>query len=141
MNKPECKLQQFFAHVLAAQNVDVQMKDGLPRVLALVDDDAVTVFDAREAGDLGKFRHTLSDESAFLFAHFGKIRKVRLGNAQHVHLRLRVNVAEREHIPVLIHLVRGDLPAEDLTEYTVFVQTHFDSPFVWFTGSTRSPSA
>lgn len=97
----------------------MQVEDGLARVLALVDDEAVTACKPERGGDVRDAHEALFDELCLLLVHLGEGGKVRLGHDEHVHGRLGIDVAEGEHVLVFVHLLRGDLPGADLAEQAV----------------------
>ena len=92
----------------------------LPGVLPLVDDEAVAIVKAQAFRDVRDVDKALLDELRLFGVHVGKGGKVRFGHHQHVHLGLRVDVFEGDHVFVFIHLLRGDLPRSDLAENAVF---------------------
>ena len=45
---------------------------------------------------------------------------VPLGNHEHMHRRLRIDIIKRQHLVILVCLLRWDAPIRDLTEQTIF---------------------
>ncbi len=114
------------AEVLAGKDVDVEVEDLLVAVAADVGKEAVAVADDAELA-----RHVAdgAEEAAdFGIACIGREIVHRnvgfLGDDQHVHRRLRVDVTESEGVRVLIDLVAGTLAAQDLGEYVVGIVIH-----------------
>lgn len=102
------------AQVLAAEDVHVEVHDGLAGVNALVGDDAETVLQAlglsnlldgmgHGAHSLG--RHVISDVAVVL-----------LGDHERMNRCLGIEVIERDDLVVLVDNSRGDLVVGDFTE-------------------------
>lgn len=68
---------------------------------------------------LDREKKILEDRRVFK-PHIQQIRYVSFGNHEHVHWRLRTNVAEREDTIVLINLLRGQRALDDFAEDTLF---------------------
>ena len=105
--------------LFAAEQMNMQMMHALTAILALVDDDAVAVFEAefpRECRNL--FKTALEKLRAF-FVHFGQQGKMLLGNAQVVQLRLGFDVPDDDQIVILVHPLGRNLTADDLTKLCV----------------------
>src|SRR5690606_15021101 len=66
-----------------------------------------------------------AEQGLVLRGAVGKRRDVQLRDDQEVHPRERVDVMERQHLVVLVHLARRDVAGDDLAEDAV---SHVDSP-------------
>lgn len=100
-----------------AEQMDVEVRDGLAAVRAVVDDDAVSAFrEAEVGGDLRGGEQQVAED--------GLIRRFRLsdtgdgfdGHDQDVDGSLRGNVTEGEAMLVAVNHIGGDLPVADFFE-------------------------
>lgn len=129
--KPEALSRVFaischvFRQLLAAQQVEVQVLDALAAVLADIGDHAVAITKPRDLGDLGDGRKDGGNKVCGLGRHLVSGRDVRLGNDENVDRRLRRDVVERVNAFVLVHLLGGDHPCDDLTKQAI---VHDSSP-------------
>jgi hypothetical protein len=100
----------------SAEQVDVQVKDGLSGTGADVEDGAVALLDVALAGDVGGGEVAAADE--FGVGGFGLFQagEMFLGNDEDVRGRLRVDVFEREDVVVLINFFRGNIALDDAAE-------------------------
>lgn len=108
---------EVLTQVLAAEDVHVEVHDGLAGVDALVGDDAETVLQTLGLGDLldgvshgahGLGRHVVGDVAVVL-----------LGDHERVDRRLGVEVVERDDLVVLIDNGRGNLVAGNFAENAI----------------------
>ena len=74
------KLHLKTAQNFTAEQVDMQMMHRLTAVFALVDDDTITVLQAKRFRERGDFFKTMLYKFRTRFVHFGKERKMRFGN-------------------------------------------------------------
>src|SRR5207237_9609400 len=102
-------------HVPTAEQVDVQVVDALTAVLAGVDDGAVAGLGYPL---LTRYRHSQHHHAADEVRVVEIIQRpdVLFRDDQNVGGRLRIDVAEGEHLFVVHDHLRGDFPARDLTE-------------------------
>lgn len=107
----------FFGQLQAAENVEMQVHDGLATVLAAVVDDAVAIVKPLGLGDLRYRLKALCDIFGVAAVYHGSAADVRLRHDKDVHGSLRVYIAERENILVLIYLGAGYLAAGMCTSY------------------------
>src|SRR5690348_8148849 len=106
----------------------VQVEHGLSAAGIAVDHAAIAVFGKAFAlGVLRRRQQQLADQWRLGFAAVvqGRQRFV-LGDEQHVHRRLRMDVAKGEDVVVFVHHVGGNLAADDLVENGI---AHACSPF------------
>ena len=82
------------AELLSAEDVEVQVHDGLAAVRAAVVDDAVAVAEAFRLGDLGDGFKAARDPHAVLRGYLVGAGNVSLGNNEDMHRSLRIDVAE-----------------------------------------------
>ena len=69
---------------LAAQNVEVQVVDGLAGIIAAVGDNAVAVMEAFRLGDLGDHFKNVGNHSAVFSGDCADTGNMRLGDHQHM---------------------------------------------------------
>ena len=117
----------FFGQLQAAENVKMQVHDGLAAVLAAVIDDAVAVVKSLGLGDLRYRLKALCNIFGVAAVYRGGAADVRLRHDKDVYGSLRIYIAERENILVLIHLGAGYLAGNDAAEKAVIV-FHCNSP-------------
>lgn len=110
----EASSDEVLAQVFAAEDVHVEVHDGLAGVNALVGDDAETVLQALGLSNLldgmghgahGLGRHVISDVAVVL-----------LGDHERMNRCLGIEVIERDDLVVLVDNSRGDLVVGDFTE-------------------------
>ena len=99
-----------------AQNVKVEVFDGLAAVVACVDYDAEALWQLLP-GDLGCFVEEVSQE---LCGHTQHIPKVLFRDQEQVCRCLRVQVCERERMVILVDSLYGDLVLRDLAEDAIW---------------------
>ena len=97
----------------------------LPRVLPLVDDEAIPLRKPELRRELPDLFERPPQERGAGVVRLRKAGEVLARDAQKVDVRLGLDVLEDDDLPVLIHFGGGDLPRQDLTEYAVF---HVDVP-------------
>ena len=108
------------AQLSAAQNVEVQVVDGLTGVVAAVGDDAVAVFQALGLCHLGSHHQTVGNDPGVLSADGAHAGDMRLGDHQDVGGSLGRDVPEGQAQVILVDLGGGDGAGDDLAEQTVF---------------------
>ena len=120
---------QSFAELTAAENVEMEVMDGLASIGATVGNNAVTVADACASGDHGNVFEYVSDFSARILGDVFKGVHVHFGNDKNVDGCLRVQVLEREDLVVLINFGRRDETCGNFTKNTIF---HNCKPFLLY---------
>jgi hypothetical protein len=103
----------------SAEEVDVEVEDGLSGAGADVEDGAVALLEVALAGDVGGGEVAAADEFSVGGFGFFQTGKMFFGNDQNVRGGLRVDVFEGEDVVVLVNLFRGDFAAEDTAEEAV----------------------
>ena len=111
----------FFGQLQAAENVEMQVHDGLSTVLAAVVDDAVAIVKPLGLGDLRYRLKALCDIFGVAAIYCSGAADVLFRHNKYVYRSLRVYVAECENIIVLIHLGAGYLSGNDAAEKAVIV--------------------
>jgi len=106
----------FQAELSAAQDVEVEVVDGLAGVVAAVANNAVAVFQAFRLGDGGDHLKNVGHNGGIFRGDLGDAADVGLGDHQNVGGSLGGNVPEGQNLVVLIHLGGGDHPCCDLAE-------------------------
>ena len=94
----------------------MQMLHRLATVLSAVGDDTVAVYEAFGGGDLGDDLKDAGHVGGVVSGHLVGGGHVDLGNHEDVGGGHGRDVAEGVHHLVLVHLGRGDIPRDDLTE-------------------------
>ena len=109
-------LCHFDSQGLAAQDVEVQVENGLTGIRAAVGNYPVTTGEIFGSGDLGNDRKNVGDHSAVFLCDAIHGRNVSLGNHQNVGGCLGRNIPESQDLIVLIYLCAGNVAVCDLTE-------------------------
>ena len=76
----------------------------LSRVIALIDNYAVSVFQSEYGRQLGDFLKGPSDQRGAISVHIRKVSKVLFGYAQKMNFRLGFNVLEYDDFVILVLL-------------------------------------
>ena len=92
----------------SSQEVNVQVRHGLPSVRAVVHHDPKTLRQAFAVGDFTGHEEQVSKESGVLFACFTDTRDWLSWNYQKVDGSLRIYVAQHDALIVLMNEVPGD---------------------------------
>lgn len=114
----------------------MHMTHTLTAVLTDVGDDAVAVGQPLRCGNLRNGGKDSGDSCAVVGRDLVSRGDVRFGNDQHMHRRLRVDIAEGVNKLVLVDLARGNLTGDNFAEQTVHKQTslsfffHFTINFI-----------
>jgi hypothetical protein len=103
-------------HVACAEEVEVEVLDGLAAVGAGVDDDAVAVGEVLLAGDFGGGGEELAEERGVGGGGVGERGDVLFGDDEDVDGGLGVDVREGEDVVVLIEASDGDGAGGNLAE-------------------------
>ena len=114
---PQAPSDEVLAQVLAAEDVHVEVHDGLAGVDALVGDDAETVL---QAFGLGDFLNGVGHGAHSLGRHVvGDVTVMLLGNHERMDRSLGVKVVERDDLVVLVDNGRGDLVVGDFADNAI----------------------
>ena len=97
----------------------MQMLNGLAAVLAAVVDDSVAVVQAELGSHLGNRAEDMRDNITIVLGDFIGTADMLLGNEQHMHGSLRVQIVKRDDFVVLIHLFGRNASCRDAAKYTV----------------------
>ena len=109
----------FQAQSLAAQNVEMQMADGLTGIGTAVGNNTVTAIQAFCLGDLGNDFENVGYNSTVFSGDVIYGGDMGLGDYQNVGGRLGSNIPECEYGFILIDLGGRDGTCDDFTEQTV----------------------
>ena len=123
----ELKLSQFFAELTAAENVEMEVVNGLTSVGTAVGNDAVTVANACAGGDQGNVFKNVSNFSTGFFRDIFNGVHVHFRNDKNVDGGLGIQILESENLVIFVNLGRGDESCCDFTKNTIL---HGNSPFV-----------
>jgi hypothetical protein len=102
-----------------AQEVDVQMKHGLPRSWTHVKHGPVSLFDIPLARNLSRCEVAAANHFRVVSLRFLQSCKMFLGDDQHMRGSLRVDVFKGEHVLVFVNFLGGNLAAENAAEKAV----------------------
>lgn len=103
----------------SAEQVQVEVEDGLSGAGADVEDGAIAALDAALASDAGGGELALADQFSIFGLRFLQSGEVALGDDEDVRRGLRVDVLEGEGVLVLVNLLGGDLAGDDLAEEAI----------------------
>ena len=119
-------------HRTSAQEMKVQMPDGLPAFLARIDDDAEALF--RKAKLLRELRHDIDmdmrDERPVFLRQAEQTLDMLLRNDEYMHGRLRLEILEGDDGIVLINRRRGNLLRRDAAKNAVCHLFHLPSKII-----------
>jgi len=102
-----------------AQQMHMEVEDGLSGAGADVEDGAVSVFDVPLAGDLRGDEVAAANDFCVGDLGLFQTRKMFPGNDENMGGRLRMNIFEGEHVIVFVNLFRGKLAADDAAEKAI----------------------
>src|SRR6185295_14775369 len=91
----------------------------------VVDDRAEAIRRARFASKAPRHGEHLAECGLVGGLRVVERRDVRLRHEQDMHRRLRPDVVERDHLVVLVHLLRRDLAADDLAKNAIWIAHRF----------------
>lgn len=100
----------------------MQVKHGLARARADVEDGAVAMLDVALAGDLRCGEMAAANDFCVSGFGFFQIRKMPLRNNEHVGGRLRMDVLEGVNILIFMNLLGGNLAADDAAEKAIRIR-------------------
>jgi hypothetical protein len=114
-------------HLTSAEQVQVEVRDGLAAFSADVDHDPVAFAEVLLAGQLVGDAVQMADEGLLLFAgsDFGERGDVLFGDDQDVNRRLRVKIRKGEGLVVFVELFGGNFSGGDFAEDAVHKQGKF----------------
>ena len=115
---------------MAAEKMKVDVKDGLPGVLAAVDHQAVAIVQTKFF--TGKFRghaHDVPDERIIRFGQIIERGDLSLGDHEHMRRCLGVDVLKRQALVVFVDDVRWNLTVDDLFEKGLFSHALYEAPW------------
>jgi len=108
------------AHLAAAKHMHVQVRNALLRMRAVIHDASIAALGyTLRFGNTCRGPSDLADEPFIPFGQIGKADNMLAWNDQHVHGRLRIDVAERNHISILEHDIGLDFTLSDLAKEAV----------------------
>lgn len=98
----------------------MQVRNALLRVRAVIHDAPIAALGyALLFGNVCRSTRDPTDEPLISLGQTGKVDNMLAWNHQHMHRRLRIDVAERNHVSVLEHDVSLDLTLSDLAKEAV----------------------
>src|SRR6185312_12311566 len=101
----------------ASQQVDMQMEHRLPAILVAIDHGAIPLFgEALLLGVIRRRQQQLAEQLGLVRGDIVQRGQRLLRDEQHMHGSLRIEVAERQYIIVLVNDVGGNLATDDLAE-------------------------
>lgn len=102
-----------------AEDVDMEVIDGLAAVGTGVDDQPIAVVEVVDAGDLAGFGEQGTEQSGVGRQCMGVGRDVALGDEQDVYRGLRMDVGKGEGVAGLVKALGGDGARHDFAEEAV----------------------
>jgi hypothetical protein len=109
-------------HLASAQQVDVEVIDGLSAFGAGADDDSIAFAEAQFAGDIGDGEQEAAEEGFVGGVRFGQRYQVLFRDHKNVRGGLRIYVMEGQNEVVLANLLSRDGACDDFAEDAVRVQ-------------------
>jgi hypothetical protein len=103
-------------HGAAAEQVEVEVVDGLAAVGAGVEDEAVAVVEAVGAGELAGGKQEMAEEFVVRCSSAREGSDVLFGDKEDVRWGLRMDVREGEDGVVFVETLGGDDAGDDLAE-------------------------
>src|SRR5262249_13228809 len=103
----------------AAEQMQVEVWHRLPRLLQAVQHQAIAVAQAQLRRQLRRHQVQVAQQRLVLFLHVGVGRNHLLRDDQDVDRRLRIDIAKRQALIVLVDDVGGDLSLDDLEKEVV----------------------
>lgn len=103
-------------HLPSAEDVDVEVVDGLAAVGAGVEHQAVAVGEVLGAGDFAGGVEKLAEDGGVVLGGVRVRGEVVLGDDEDVRGRLGVDVREGESLLVFVEAVDGDFAGDDFAE-------------------------
>ena len=141
LQKTSARRRMFFSllarrpgHIPACQHMEVQVLDGLARLVAAVVDDTVALH-AQLLADLHDDLEAVGHHGAVVRRNGVGAADVLLGHDQEMGGRLGVDVVEGVALLVLVDLIAGDLAVDDGSEQAIVL--HGLSPFDGFFTPSR----
>jgi hypothetical protein len=108
------------AHLAATKHMHMQVRNALLRVRAVIHNASIAALGYTLLfGNMCRSPSDLADDPLIPFGQTGKVDNMLAWNHQHVHRRLRIDVAERNHISVLEHDISLDITLSDLAKEAV----------------------
>lgn len=105
----------------SAEQVDVQMKDGLAGAGADVEDGAVSVLDIAPAGDFSGHQMTAPDDLCVFGLGFFQSDNMLFRNDQDMSGRLGPDVVKGDHVFIFMNFLRGTLASKNSAKQTVWI--------------------
>src|SRR5688572_16158234 len=116
--------QRLFLHDLRpqpapSQQVHVEMRDQLPAVLTLINDEPIALVQPLGSRDIMRHPQHLPQQVAVMLREVLDTLEVAHRDDEQMHRGLRLDVADHDDLIVAVHEVRFQLPVDDLAEYVV----------------------
>jgi hypothetical protein len=102
-----------------AEQMEVQMKDGLPGVRANVGYEAIALLQIKFMGQLLGDDKDVCQDWTILRRQFRHRRDMTLRNDQKMMGSLGIDILKGHHILILVHNIAGNLALDDLTKQTI----------------------
>ena len=105
------------SHRAPAEDVAVKVEHALPRIGALVDDEAIPAFiQPKLLSDVTRGEKHLSEQTGIFGLDFMNACDVLLGDDQRMARSHRANVLKRDHVIILEDDLSGDLSCDDVAK-------------------------
>lgn len=103
-------------HLPAAKDMEMEVKDRLPGVGAIVKNQTIAVGNAQLTGNFCRRAQHFPDQLFIFRLNEGRADDMFFGDDQKMDGRLGGDITEGKHFIVLIELIRRDLTGDDLAE-------------------------
>lgn len=103
----------------SAEQVQVQVVDGLAALFPGVDDYAIAVVQLAGAGDVGSGGHQMAQQRSVFGGGLCLRGNVLFGNDQQMSWGLGIDIGETDATLVFINTIRGDLSLNNFAEQTI----------------------
>ena len=118
--RKKSRLRHLIGKLAAAEDVEMEMGNGLARIRTAVGDNAVAVRNARALCDCGNLFKDIRNDGGVFTVYFVNASNVRFGNNENVNGSLGRDIVESKNLIVFIRFFGGDIAVYDLAEKAVF---------------------
>jgi hypothetical protein len=108
-----------FGEFPASNDMQVQVKDGLPGARPVVDHQAEGIAHTQLLGHLASDQHQVPQQHLVIGGGVHQPGDAALGDHQYMDRCLGVNIVDRDAVLVLIEEITGNFTADDFAEYGV----------------------
>ncbi len=102
-----------------AQQVQMQVMNGLAAVRAGIDDQSMSVAELMRAGKVRSYGHQMPQQRRMFFRNVGKRGEMLLRDDEQMRRCLRVNVGKGDALGIFVKELGGDNAGDDLAEEAI----------------------